>query len=124
MGFLTTFTVYNDGCAEIPKNAQEFADQIYRACSNTKGKKTFSLGCHANLVTCQKTLHADSVTIYVHAGNTVTEMNYFSQEAIDLMHSNREFFKEMLDEMIYHTRELKKEYKLAFPPKPRKTPKK
>ena len=120
MGYLTTFTVYNDGCDEIPKNAQEFADQIYKACSNSKGKITFPLGCHANLVTCQKTTHANDITIYVHAGNTVTEMNYFSQETINLMKNNPEFFKQMLREMIYHTRELKKEFKDAFPTKPRK----
>ena len=120
MGYLTTFTVYNDGCDEIPKNAQEFADQIYKACSNSKGKITFPLGCHANLVTCQKTTHANDITIYVHAGNTVTEMNYFSQETINLMKNNPEFFKQMLREMIYHTRELKKEFKDAFPIKPRK----
>jgi hypothetical protein len=115
MGYLTTFTVYNDTCDEIPKNAKEFADMIYKACAS---HQVTSLPI-AN-TKCQKTRHANDKTFYAHAGNTVVEINYFAQDTIDLMKINPEFFKEILDEMAYHVRELRRVYKETYPPKTRK----
>ena len=33
MGYLTTITIYNDGCDQIVKNKEKFADILYNACS-------------------------------------------------------------------------------------------
>jgi hypothetical protein len=115
MGNLTTFTVYNDYCDEIPKNAKEFADLIYEACQSHK-VKTLPIA----QTICQKTRHANDKTFYAHAGNTVVEINYFSQDTIEMLKRNPEFFKEILDDMAYHVRELRKEYKRYNPPKTRK----
>ena len=115
MGNLTTFTVYNDHCHEIPENAQAFADMIYEACQSHK-VKTLRIA----QTICQKTKHANDNTFYAHAGNTVVEINYFSHDTIEMMKRNPEFFKETLDNMAFHVRELRKEYKKKYPPKAKK----
>lgn len=107
MGYLTTFTVYNDGCDLIKKYPQEFADKIYYACSNTSKSQSIGLGGFANMIEAQKTRHADDRTCYVHLGNTVTEMNYYSSETKNLMKTNRKFFEDLLKEMDFHSRKLK-----------------
>lgn len=34
MGYLTTFTVYNDGVDLVKENAQDFANKIYEAATS------------------------------------------------------------------------------------------
>jgi hypothetical protein len=110
MGYLTTFTVYNDGCHDIPTHAREFTDAVFKACSSHK-TKSYPIGSHANLIKAQKTRHADDKTVYVHAGNTVCEMNFYSDETQELVERNPEFAKEMIDLMQFHATQLKKLYK-------------
>ena len=110
MGNLTTITIYNDGCHLIKEHPQEFAERVYEACSERK-RKSYPVGNHYNLITAQGTKHADEHTIYVHAGNTVCEMNQWSDYTEDIMKRNPKFFKEMLDFMDSNVKELKKRYK-------------
>lgn len=109
MGFLTTFTVYNDNCDEITKNPKEFAEEIYMACCNS------NIGYRSNVfhgvIIPQKTRHADDRTIYVHAGNTVREMSSYSETTKELMHSSPKFFEEMLILMERNVMELKQQFK-------------
>lgn len=114
MGYLTTITIYNDGCDQIPKNAQDFADKVKDACSGiyTRGginrpAGEFGVGNHCNLVTVQHPRHADDHTVYVHAGNTVVEMNVFSQETAELLEKHPAFFDTLLGEMELQVKELK-----------------
>jgi hypothetical protein len=95
MGYLTTFTVYNDGVDLVKENAQDFADKIYRSAI---GHKTCDLpiGNHCNLVRVQKCRHADDHTAYVHMGNSVFEMNQYSDETKDLLKRNPEFFNKAI----------------------------
>lgn len=106
MGFLTTFTVYNDHCHEITENPKKFADEIYKACCNPNlnYRSNVFYGC----VIPQKTRHADDQTIYVHAGNTVVEMNSCSQTTKEMMKQSPKFFEEMLNLMDQNVKELKK----------------
>lgn len=115
MGHLTTFTVYNDYCHEIPKNANKFAEMIYEACMSHR-VTTLPIG----QTICQKTRHSSDNTFYAHAGNTVVEINYYSEDTMRLLKENPEFFKEILDNMAYHVRELTKEYKRHHQTKTRK----
>ena len=95
MGNLTTFTVYTDGISEILKGQEAFCKKLYdHALSGEPG--TFGHGDHANLVKVQRLRHADDHTMYVHMGNTVTEMNPYSLETQELMQEHPEFFGEML----------------------------
>lgn len=110
MGYLTTFTVYNDGCDLITKHPQKFAEIIHDACSNREAD-SYGLGNFANLITAQGTKHADEHTFYVHSGNTVVEMSMWSNYTKELMKRHPRFFKSMLDEMSDNARELRKQFK-------------
>ena len=74
MGYLTTFTIYNDGASELKKHPKKLADTLYTACSGDMDYRWAGLGSHANLITVQKPRHADEHTLYLHAGNTVTDV--------------------------------------------------
>lgn len=115
MGYLTTFTVYNDDCDQIIKNPKEFAEEIYMACCN------HNIGYRSNIfygaIIPQKARHADDRTIYIHAGNTVCEMSSYSDTTKELMKYSPEFFEEMLNLMERNVKELKKQYKDSIKPK-------
>jgi len=112
MGYLTTFTIYNDGVSELEKNQVEFCDKLKRACyggfSNTPRTDSFGHGSHANLVTIQKPRHADDHTCYVHMGNTLCEMNPYSEHTKYVAENFPEYFDQMLNHMENVVKELKK----------------
>jgi hypothetical protein len=112
MGELTTFTVYNDSCDQIIQNPKEFAEEIYNACRNSYINYRRSIFYGA--VILQKTRHADDRTIYVHAGNTVCEMNSDSDTTKELMTKNPRFFEEMLKLMEFNVIELKKQFNNSY----------
>lgn len=110
MGYLTTLTIYNDGAHLLKPHAQEFADGVYDAMlrSLNQGPTDVAVGHFVNCVYVQSPRHADDHTVYVHAGNCLTEMNAFSEKTRELLRRNPEFFKKLLDEMKRQTRELEK----------------
>ena len=110
MGYLTTFTIYNDGCDQILKYPKEFAEKVNRACSNTDKPYSFGLGYHGNLVECQKTRHADDKTFYAHSGNGVFEMNQWSKDTMSVMKNSPKFFEEMLVDMERNVKELRNKF--------------
>lgn len=102
MGFLTTITIYNDGCALIKEHPDEFVKKVHQACLGfqvEKGQNWDSIGNFGNLLTLQKPRHADSHTLYVHAGNTVMDVDLINDpESKMLDHA--------LAEMRFHTKRL------------------
>ena len=102
MGFLTTITIYNDGCDQLKKHPKELAEELYLACNGKQiddGRNWVGLGNHANLLTLQKPRHADDNTLYLHAGNTVIDVYDAKNDwAIDTF----------INEMEYHLKRLKK----------------
>lgn len=106
MGYLTTFTVYNDGVDLVKENAQDFANKIYRAAI---GYQTCDLGIgnFCNLVRAQKCRHADDHTLYVHMGNSVFEMNPYSQETKNMLEHNPEFFERVVKFLDREVKDLK-----------------
>ena len=104
MGYLTTITIYNDSAHQIKKNSKEFADVIDQATHGIqlkKGHDVVGLGGH-DLITLQKPRHADDHTLYMHAGNTVTDVfDADSEWAIDTF----------ISEMEHHLERLKKKRK-------------
>lgn len=116
MGYLTTFTIYNDGIDRIRDNAQELADKIYEAATEVGGTRggvdmDIAIGSFCNLIKVQKPRHADDHTIYVHMGNTVCEMSAYSEQTLKIMIQHPAFFEKMLDEMARQCRMLKKQLK-------------
>ena len=111
MGYLTTLTIYNDGVHLIKKKSKELCEKIYLAALDGRKVNTIGHIDHVNLITVQKCRHADDHTIYVHMGNTLCEMNAYSKETLEIMKRNPEYFKNMLSEMEWQVKELKKKFK-------------
>jgi len=114
MGYLTTVTIYNDGADQLKKHPEELAEVLDNACLGvyTNGLRghngSVGLGNHANLITVQKPRHASVKTVYVHAGNTVVEMNPYDKDTAELLERNPEFFDELLQVMEQNVKRLKK----------------
>lgn len=114
MGYLTTITVYNDGIADLPQNAQEFADQVYEAAGSYYPKQfpvDVRLSGFCNFGKVHRPRHADDQTVYVHAGNTVCEMNVNSDETLRIIRNNPKFFEKLMREMWHQYRSLRREQK-------------
>ena len=103
MGYLTTITIYNDGCDQIIKNKEKVADILYNACSGeyNNSYRTVGLGNHANLFTVQKPRHADDTTLYLHSGNTVIDVSEIKKSDIWALNA-------AISEMEYRLKQLKK----------------
>lgn len=110
MGYLTTLTIYNDGIHLLEPHAQEFAREVYRIASGLQPAQDVALGNFVNAVSVQMSRHADHHTVYVHAGNCVTEMNEYSDATKRLMKQNPEFFEKLLSIMAKNTRYLRAMY--------------
>lgn len=105
MGFLTTVTFYNDGADQIKKHPEELAEALTNACMGVQRNRGFdsqALGNHANLITLQKPRHADDNTLYMHAGNTVIDIEDVYKE------KNEWAINAFINQMAYHLKELKK----------------
>jgi len=113
MGYLTTVTVYNDGIHDLREHAQEFADQLCAAAAHSYADRSvdIKIGSFCNFAKVQKPRHADDHTVYVHAGNTVCEMNINSEETRRLMKQSPKYFEKLMKEMLYQYRALSREFK-------------
>lgn len=126
MGYLTTFTIYNDGVHLLKdkKYQKKFCEDLYSAASRTREKEEIiSIGCFVNAITAHPPRHADDRTIYVHMGNCTTEINAFSKGTERLVKENPIFAKKILDFLKIEILLLEKKY---YPKekKPRKVVKK
>lgn len=97
MGYLTTFTVYNEGLPLIRKYPGRFVDRIQEACLNMGPySKMIGLGGFSNLVEAKPARHADDCTIYIHMGNCLTEVSRYSQEFQSIIKNNPNFAKDLI----------------------------
>lgn len=94
MGYLTTFTVYNDGASGISKDPKQFADKIYSLIGTRQYEEFHTTTAVNGFV--QQSRHADEMTIYVNAGNCVTEVNPYSRGFKDLIKKNPDFARELV----------------------------
>ena len=95
MGYLTTVTVYNDGLSLLKKYPLDFCDRLYEAAISHK-QRDFGIGNFCNFANVQQTRHADERTIYVHMGNTVTEVNPWSKDFDDLLKRHPDFARSLV----------------------------
>lgn len=107
MGFLTTFTIYNDGIGEIEKRPKEFANAVCRGVSSGASGRV-SIGGFSNVLKIQRSRHSSDNAVYAHAGNTVTEMKAYSRDAEEMCRKNPNAFDELLRVLESEVRELKK----------------
>jgi len=119
MGHLVTATIYMDGIDEIRENPKDFVEKLHSAACRGR-EATFGVGSHCNLVSVQKVRHADDKTVYVHAGNCVTEVNAYNQDFEDLMDRCPEFADELIKTMenqLKKVKALKKSKKVTTAPR-------
>jgi hypothetical protein len=95
MGYLTTFTIYNDSANGITKDPTQFADKIYSLIGTRQFEEFHTTTCVNGLV--QQSRHADEKTIYVNAGNCVTEVNPYSKSFKELIKKNPDFARELVE---------------------------
>ena len=101
MGFLTTITFYNDATHTLREHPNEVSELIYDAqlgVQRNRGRSTQGVGNHANPVKIQKARHADDHTLYLHYGNTVSDVYEVGKWNCD----------QFIHEMEYHLKRLKK----------------
>ena len=110
MGNLTTLSINNDGIDSILDDSYELCRKIYEASARGV-TTTIGHGDNCNLIKLQRPRHADDHTLYVHMGNTVSEMHPYSKDTEDLMKNHPEFFEEMLRFIGNKEKELKRRYK-------------
>jgi len=111
MSELTTFTIYNDGMDQIKINPEKFVEKLFIHSQGDLAKNTptsFGLGYYANLVKVQKPRDKDDQTCYVHISNMVVEMNPNSEETLDIMKHNSDYFDSIVKHMEWTIKELKK----------------
>lgn len=101
MGYLTTITFSNDNADQFQKHPKDTLEMIGNAQSGiqkNRGRDYDPIGNCANPVVIQKPRHADEHTLYLHAGNTVTDVwEAESDWVID----------QFIYEMEWHTKRLK-----------------
>lgn len=103
MGFLTTVTFYNDDIDSLKKNPKELAETLHLACCGERIDRGYKTDFVGNLeIILQKPRHSDDTTLYLHAGNTVTDINNAESEWA---------IKQFLSDMKYHTKRLKEKLK-------------
>jgi hypothetical protein len=112
MGYLTTFTIYNDHVDQISIDTEKFVRKLQMGCNGSltrdKDSESFGHGYASNIVQVQRPRHADDHTCYVHMGNTLVEMNPFSKETKRIMENHSDFFDDLLKHMETTVKELKK----------------
>jgi hypothetical protein len=107
MGYLTTVTVYNDGLSLLKKHPEEFCSKLYDAAISHE-QSDFGVGNFCNFANVQAPRHADDHTIYVHMGNTLTEVNPWSKDFTDLLARHPDHAIAMINFLDSNVRQLKK----------------
>lgn len=86
MGYLTTFTIYNDNLDNIKREPEQFTNIIYKAACGVKQDYN-----GLNVIT-QSPRHANDDALYLHSGNTVINVNEATSKwAIDASIKNMEY---------------------------------
>lgn len=93
MGYLTTIIINNDAFHEFKERPMEFGQAIvsgvYKAQRDNK-QIDVGFGGYANYISVEPPRHADDHTVYVHAGNTVFNLNPWNDDFKELVKNNPE----------------------------------
>ena len=114
MGFLTTFTVYNDAMSSDEEFWNELAEQIKEGhyLANRHGEAAErSIGCHCAAVKVEPSRHADHHVLYLHYGNMVHVVAPHERDWTDLCESNPECAQRLVKEAKQLIKEAEKQLK-------------
>lgn len=110
MGFMTEFSILNDGCSLIKENPVEFANKIYDACIDVHSYRKYQqlgyypttysmgLGNFVNMITASTPHHADDRRIYISGRNSFDCLSYASFDKSLQNWATR--FPDILDDII------------------------
>ena len=108
MGFMTTFTVLNDGAENIKRNKEEFADIIYNSLNQVRPKE-HGLGNHCNMIITQAPAHADHHKYYVQRQNMVIDVCAFGGDIKTLAESHPDLAESIVSDVEWNAKELRKQ---------------
>lgn len=100
MGYLTTITIHNDALHSFEKDPEAFGKAVFEAIdkANMTGKaESAGFKGYVNYITAQPSRHADDTQVYVHKGNTVTNINPWCQDFRELSARCPDFLKNLID---------------------------
>lgn len=83
MGYLTSVTLHNDALHAFQQDPELFAKAVFEAIDKANGsRKEEDAGFkgYCNYISAHPSRHADDVTIYVHYGNCVFNLNPYCQD--------------------------------------------
>jgi len=114
MGFLTTITLHNDAVHVFEEHPEEFAKALFKGMDEANREhKSADVGFHGycNYITVEPSRHADAVTVYLHWGNMVSNINAYEPEFDELCKTQPELAKKMIkiakDHLKFAERRLK-----------------
>jgi hypothetical protein len=116
MGFLTTFTVYNDAMSSGKEFWHELAEQIMEGHyeANRHGKAAEKrIGCHCSAVKVEPSRHADHHVLYLHWGNLVHVVAPYEKDWTDLCSNNPDCAQRMINEAKQLVKAAEKQLKEA-----------
>lgn len=85
MGFITTFSVYNDECHKIKENPKEFALAVYDACCSARKMTNIY---YPLTVIHQQSKHLTELALYVSYMGHVCEPSQYDKEYMAWLKAN------------------------------------
>jgi hypothetical protein len=110
MGMNTVIMFRNDAYDDFEKNPEQTVQNILAAMRNAKNHH-YGVGSSANPMEPMKSIHADTNTVYIHSGNTLVEMNAYSDRMERLMIQFPDFFNSMFETLKWTVKSLKEKIK-------------
>jgi hypothetical protein len=110
MGMNTVIMFRNDAYGEFEKNPEQTVKNILKAM-NGRSDGHYGVGSHANAMEVMKSKHSDTDVVYVHSGNTLVEMNAYSEDTEKLMKKFPDFFNSMFETLKWTVKSLKEKIK-------------
>ena len=105
MGLLTTITIHNDAMGEFEKDPKAFGEAILKGIYGAQYERkevSVPIGSYSNYIKVQPSRHADDDTIYLHSGNSVSQLNVYSQDFKKLVSNHPDLVKRWLAIAQYH----------------------
>lgn len=93
MGYVTTFSIYNDECHKIKENPKEFAQAIYDGCCSVR--KLTNIYYPLTIIH-QQPKHSTELSLFVSYGNTVFEPATWDKEYMIWLKANPKSQLELL----------------------------
>ena len=107
MGYLTTFTIYNDDCDAIIKHPKEFTEKIHNACCKMK-KDDHNINVGNATIIPQTPKHASDLTLYIHEGNHVYEPSIYDDQYLIWLKRNPEHHLNIIKNLKYKLSKIEK----------------